>query len=76
MEDVDCESFAFHWIDRELATLFSEMYWEHDYSSERAWQFIRDEATRRNVRLTDANNWDYDRQLWDAYRNDPDKGLS
>lgn len=68
-----CEEYLNGW---DQGDLFSEMYWGKDFSSERAFEAMKYAAEAEGIHLTDADTWDYDGPMYEAYKNDPDKGLS
>lgn len=59
-----------------FSDIHSEMHWGQSYNSERLFQLFKVEAARRNVELSDVNEWDYDKELHENYKADADKGLS
>lgn len=72
-KDMSCEEYLNGW---DQGDLFSEMYWGKDFSSERAFEAMKYAAEAEGIHLTDADTWDYDGPMYEAYKNDPDKGLS
>lgn len=62
--------------DSFFSDIHSEMHWGQSYSSERLFEIMKKEAKKRNVELSDVNEWDYDKELHENYKSDRDKGLS
>jgi len=64
------------WNEGAYSEIHAELYWSDGYSSEKILKFFKEEAIRKNIELTDLEDFDYDKCFYDNYKSDDDKGLS
>lgn len=72
-----CEEFfeAYIMDDRNLDAMIDEMYWTDDFDSEAMFDYLKQEAKKNHVTLTDEEEWDYDKFFYTIYK-ETEKGLS
>ena len=74
--DMTCEQFFDkHYDNDELYSWIDEMYWEDSFSSDKMFDAMQELAKKKNVKLTDAENWDYDKFFYNIWKT-AEKGLS
>ena len=77
MKKMTCIEFdEILWNDGFYSEIHSEMHWGGSYSSEKIFIIFKSEAVKRNVELTDLEEFDYDKTFYNNYKSDSDKGLS
>lgn len=71
-----CADFFLSYCDGiEWDSLCDEMYWGDSYSSDLCLEWLKRRAEQEEIKLTDLDDWDYDRFFYQTYR-DTEKGLS
>jgi len=77
-KEMSSEDFAEQLMDSGFwSDVFSDMFHGRHFSSDKCVEILEKEAKHRNIKLTDAGDWDgYDKWFYEAYKADDDKGLS
>jgi hypothetical protein len=77
MKKMTCEEFL-DILNNEyyFSDIHAEMYWNQSLNSLKLFELMKTQAKKRNVELSDAQDWDFDKQLTENYKSDSDKGLS
>lgn len=72
-ESMTCDEYL---SGLDFGSLIDELYWERENNvTDKLWEFMKEQAKRDNVILTDEEDYNYDKPLWDVYQY-PEKGLS
>lgn len=72
-----CEEFAESLVnDGFFSEMNGESYWSQSFNSDRYFEAMKEEAAKKNITLSDVEEWDYDKFMYEVYKSDPDKGLS
>ena len=67
--------FDNHYDNDELSSWIDEMYWGDNFTTDRLFEDMVSKAATLNVKLTDVDDWDYDRHFYDVWSS-TEKGLS
>ncbi len=74
---MSCDDYLEHlWNTEGFHTLISELHWGLGVDVDRMFHYMVNEAAKDGVVLTDIDTWDYDKPLYESYKNSDDKGLS
>lgn len=77
MKQITCDDFFDSiYDDNALRTWFSDMHWDSGIKTDAVWDDMLAKANDLGYELIDKDTWDYDHVIYNAYRNDSDKGLS
>ena len=77
MKRISCEDFNLELFnDGCFSEIHSEMFHSGSFSSEKILKLFKAEAEKRNIELTDLEEFDYDKEFYENYKADQDKGLS
>lgn len=77
MKTMTCEEFdEVLWVEGFYSEMHSEMHFERSFSSEKIWKAFLNEAEKRQISLSDKDEWDYDSVFYNNYKSDDDKSLS
>jgi len=71
-----CEEF-YEWLENDyfFDSVYDEMYHSQHFSAKACFDVMADQAKAMNVELTDADIWEYEDFIWEAYQA-AEKGLS
>ena len=56
-------------------SLVDEQYWADDFKAESYFEMLKNEAKKKNIKLSDADDFDYETYYWELYKAS-EKGLS
>lgn len=59
-----------------FSQIHSEMFFNKSFNANKVFEKIKKEALKRNIELSDVNDWDFEKDIYENYNNDSDKGLS
>ena len=71
---MECLEFV-DYLDNDFCTLCDELYWDGGFDAQVFFNYMKLEADKIGVRLTDLSTFDYENYFYILYQN-TEKGLS